>query len=103
MAVLVMVLVAGIIASILIFITRRYSRERSFRMVLMTLTEDERKVFEAVMRAGGEARQDKLRKDLDMSKAKLSAIVNNLEKKHMISKERYWKTNIIRVSKELAS
>lgn len=100
-AILVMVLVAGSIASILMFIVRRYSSERSLRVAMMTLTEDERKVFEAILRAGGEARQDKLRRELDMSKAKLSALVNNLEKKRMVTKERYWKTNILRASKEL--
>lgn len=99
-AILVMTGVAGIIATVLIFVSRRYARERTIKVALMTLSEDERKVFEAIMRAGGDARQDKLRKELDMSKAKLSAIVNNLERKHTITKERYWKTNILRISRE---
>jgi len=69
-------------------------------VALMTLSDDERKVFEAILRAGGEARQDKLRRELDMSKAKLSALVNNLERKNAITKTRYWKTNILRVREE---
>lgn len=99
-AILIMTLVAGGIAVVLVFLIRRYTSERVKRVVLMTLTDDERRVFEAILRAGGEARQDKLRRELDMSKAKLSALVNNLERKHAITKTRYWKTNILRINKE---
>jgi uncharacterized membrane protein len=96
----VMTGVAGFIAVVLVFLFRRYASERVTRVSLMTLTEDERQVFEAILRSGGEARQDKLRRELDMSKSKLSALVNNLERKHAITKTRYWKTNILKVSKE---
>jgi uncharacterized membrane protein len=92
--------VAGSIAVVLVFLFKRYASERVVRVALMTLTEDERRVFEAILRSGGEARQDKLRRELDMSKSKLSALVNNLERKHAITKTRYWKTNILRVNKE---
>jgi uncharacterized membrane protein len=96
----VMAGVAGSIAAILVFLFNRYASERATRVALMTLTEDERRVFEAILRSGGEARQDKLRRELDMSKSKLSALVNNLERKHAITKTRYWKTNILKASKE---
>jgi uncharacterized membrane protein len=99
-AILVMAAVAGTIASVLVFLLKKYSGERALRVALMTLSDDERKVFEAILRAGGEARQDKLRRELDMSKAKLSALVNNLERKNAITKTRYWKTNILRVREE---
>jgi uncharacterized membrane protein len=99
-AIAVMAGVAGSVAIVLVFLFRRYASERVARVALMTLTEDERRVFEAIVRSGGEARQDKLRRELDMSKAKLSALVNNLERKHAITKTRYWKTNILKVSKE---
>ena len=101
-AIVVMAAVAGSIAAVLVFIFKRYASERAAKVALMTLTADERKIFEAIVRSGGEARQDKLRRELDMSKAKLSALVNSLERKHAITKERYWKTNILRVSKEFA-
>jgi uncharacterized membrane protein len=99
-AIAVMIIIAGSIAAVLVFLFKRYASERTARVALMTLTEDERKVFDAIVRAGGEARQDKLRRELDMSKSKLSALVNNLERKHAITKARYFKTNILRVSKE---
>jgi uncharacterized membrane protein len=101
-AVLIMAAVAGSIAAALAFTFKRYAGERAMRVAMMTLTEDERKVLESVLRAGGEARQDKLRRELDFSKSKLSALVNNLERKHAITKTRYHKTNILRVSKEFA-
>jgi uncharacterized membrane protein len=97
-----MALVAGSIAAALAFIFKRYSGERVMRVAMMTLTEDERKVLEQVLRSGGEVRQDKLRRELDFSKSKLSALVNNLERKHAITKNRYHKTNILKVSKEFA-
>lgn len=99
-AILIMAAVAGAVASLLVLLLKKYAGERTMRIALMTLSEDERKVFEAILRAGGEARQDKLRRELDMSKAKLSALVNNLERKQAITKTRYWKTNILRVRKE---
>ena len=101
-AVLVMTLVASGIAVVLLLISKRFVRERALRLALMTLSEDERRVFEAILRAGGEVRQDKLRRELDMSKAKLSALVNNLERKGAITKERFWKTNLLRISEEFA-
>lgn len=70
------------------------------RVAMMTLTEDERKVLELVLRSGGEARQDKLRRELDFSKSKLSALANNLERKRAITKTRYHKTNILKVNRE---
>jgi uncharacterized membrane protein len=96
----VMTGIAGLIAAVLVFLFSRYASERTMRVALMTLTEDERRVFEAILRSEGGARQDKLRRELDMSKSKLSALVNNLERKHAITKTRYWKTNILKVSKE---
>jgi uncharacterized membrane protein len=93
---------AGSVAVGLVLAFRRYERARATNIAMMTLTADERQVFEAIVRASGDAYQDKLRRELDMSKAKLSALVNNLERKHVITKERFHKTNILRVSKEFA-
>ncbi|MEM3420936.1 MAG: hypothetical protein QW835_03450 [Candidatus Hadarchaeum sp.] len=99
-AIALMAAVAGGIASVLAFIFKKYSTERAMRVVLMTLTEDERRVFEAILRSNGRAYQDKLRRELDMSKSKLSALVKNLERKHAITKERYFRTNVLKVSKD---
>jgi len=101
-AILTMGAVAGSVAAALAFTFKRYAGERTMRVAMMTLTEDERKVIELVLQLGGEVRQDKLRRELDFSKSKLSALVNNLERKQAITKTRHHKTNILKVSKEFA-
>lgn len=101
-AILIMAAVAGSIAAILAFLFKRYAGERAMRIAMMTLTEDERKVLEIVLRSGGGIRQDHLRRQIDFSKSKLSALVNNLERKGAITKTRYHKTNILKPAKEFA-
>mgnify|MGYP000228401290 CR=1 FL=1 len=97
-----MVGVSGSIAIILTFSFKRYATERTMRMMMMTLSEDERTVFEEILRCR-EIRQDELRRRLDMSKSKLSALINNLERKGAILKLRYHKTNILRPTKEFTT
>jgi len=99
-AILMMAAVAGSVAAALAWAFRRYAGERAMRVVMMILTEDERKVLELVLRSGSEVRQDKIKRELDFSKSKLSALVNNLERKRAITKTRYHKTNIQKVSEE---
>jgi len=98
-AIAVMAAVAGSIAAVLTFLFKRYATERTMRVAMMTLTEDERRVLEEIMRMR-EVRQDDLRRRLDVSKSKLSALVNNLERKGAIVKLRYHKTNVLRPTKE---
>ncbi len=102
LAILIMVGVSGSIAIILTFSFKRYATERTMRMMMMTLSEDERTVFEEILRCR-EIRQDELRRRLDMSKSKLSALINNLERKGAILKLRYHKTNILRPTKEFTT
>jgi uncharacterized membrane protein len=99
-ALFVIVAISAFIAVLLYWTFSKYASERAVKVAMMTLTEDERRVLELVMHSGGEARQDKLRRQLDFSKSKLSALVNNLERKRAITKTRYHKTNILRLSKE---
>jgi uncharacterized membrane protein len=98
-AILIMAGVAGAIAAVLVFVFKKYAGERTIKVAMLTLSEDEQKVLRAIMRAG-EVRQDRLRRGLDLSKSKLSALVNNLEQKGTIIKTRYHKTNILRPAKE---
>jgi uncharacterized membrane protein len=98
-AIVIMATVAGSIAVVLAFLFKRYATERTLRVAMMTLTEDERRVLEEIIRRG-EVRQDELRRKVDMSKSKLSALVNNLEQKGAVLKLRYHKTNLLRPTKE---
>ena len=92
-------LVFAIVAFILYWLIRRYTTERTLKVALMTLAPDERKILEIIMQEGS-IRQDDLRRKADMSKSKLSALVNNLEKKHAIIKVRHHKTNILEPTPE---
>jgi uncharacterized membrane protein len=101
LAVGIMVAVAGSVATVLAFLFRKYARERTMKVALLGLGEDERRVFEEILRCK-EIRQDDLRRRMDLSKAKLSALINNLEKKGMVLKLRYHKTNLLRPTKEFS-
>jgi len=98
-AFLLMVLVSTGIGVVLYWLVNRYTSERAVKVALMTLTEDERRVLEQIMQQG-KVRQDDLRRQVDMSKSKLSALVNNLERKRAITKTRYHKTNILEPTEE---
>lgn len=102
----ILVIMGITVSTTLVFylVFRRYATERSLRLALMTLSEDERAVFGKIMENGSEIRQDDLWRQLreDFSKSKLSALVNNLERKRAITKRRYGRTNILRLSKEFS-
>lgn len=67
-------------------------------LVLRLLTGDERSMFKAIMDSGGEALQKDLIKRTKMSNAKVSRVLDRLEQKGVVSKERYGSTNKIRIS-----
>lgn len=98
-ALLILTVVSASIAVALYWVVRRYSSERAIRVAMMTLSRDERAVLEQIMQQG-KVRQDDLRRQVDMSKSKLSALVNNLEQKRAITKTRYHKTNILEPTEE---
>lgn len=74
-------------------------KERAIRTAMMAMSDDEKKVLRKIMDQG-EARQDKLRRKVDFSKSKLSAILNNLEEKNAIKKSRYKRTNKLKPTEE---
>jgi len=98
---IVMVGVVGGLSVTLYYLFKRYAHERTLRVAMLTLSPDEQRVLKEIL-VRKEVRQDDLRRILDMSKSKLSAIVNNLERKGAIHKLRYHKTNILRVTKEFS-
>lgn len=98
---ILMVGVVGGLSITLYFLFKHYAHERTLRVAMLTLTPDEQRVLREIL-ARKEVRQDDLRRIVDMSKTKLSMIVNNLEKKGAIHKFRYHKTNILRPTKEFS-
>ncbi len=61
-------------------------------IIKKALSLDEKKVLEEVEKAKGEITQDSLRFRLNWSKAKVSAIVSNLDRMNLIQRERQGKT-----------
>lgn len=97
--ILLMILISVTVGAFLFWLVKRYSKERAIRTAMLAMSEDEEKVLSLVMN-NGEIRQDDLRREVDFSKSKLSALLNNLEDKEAIEKERYKRTNIIRPTEE---
>jgi len=69
-------------------------------LVLRLLTGDERAMFKAIMDSGGEALQKELILRTKMSNAKVSRLLDHLQQKGVITKERYGATNKVKVKPE---
>ena len=67
-------------------------------VILSVLDEYERKVFE-IVRKEKQVRQRKIVNETNFSKAKVSRIVKNLEKRGLIEVEKRGRTNILRIKK----
>lgn len=89
-----MIIVSGGIAIILYFLIKRYSTERAIKTAMMAMSEDEQKILGIIMQEG-KIRQDDLRRRVDFSRSKVSALVNNLVEKNAIIKTRYKRTNYL--------
>lgn len=93
---LVIALVIGIIISFYLFKTNK--KESEFNIIKKALSEDEKAILDEIKKAG-EITQDSLRARLDWSKAKISTILTNLDKKGLIQRERIGKTYKVRLQK----
>ena len=81
-------LVIGIIISLYLF---KDKEKDEFSIIRKALSEDERKILDEIKKSG-EITQDSLRFRLDWSKAKISTILTNLDKRNLIQRERTGKT-----------
>jgi uncharacterized membrane protein len=66
-------------------------------LALRLLTGDERTMFKAIMDSGGEALQKDLILQTRMSNAKVSRLLDRLQAKGVVSKDRHGSTNKIRI------
>lgn len=69
-------------------------------LVLRLLTGDERTMFKAIMDSDGEALQKDLILKTRMSNAKVSRVLDRLEQKGIVTKDRHGATNRIRIKLE---
>jgi uncharacterized membrane protein len=79
---------------------QQVSKEERKELLLSVLTEDERKIINAVLEQPGIS-QATLRLRTDMSKAKLSQLLKDLEKRNLIGKVEHGKTNAVHVKREI--
>lgn len=100
-ALLVMVAITVSITLTFYLAFKRYLAERSRKVAMMTLSEDEQKVVRKIMDIGGVTEQRDLSQHFDFSGSKLSALLNNLEEKHVITKRRHRRTNKLRLTEEI--
>ena len=73
-------------------------RARETYLVLRLLSGDERTMYKAIMDAGGSALQKDLIKTTRMSNAKVSRVLDRLDEKGVITKERHGSTNLVKIS-----
>ncbi len=69
-----------------------YNKKKTREKIIETLNEDEKLLFGFVLKKDG-VRQDELREFTNFSKSKISKVVRNLEKKNIVKKIPYRKTN----------
>lgn len=70
-------------------------------VLLRALEGDERKTVELIVAKGGRILQNELVNSLDFSKAKVSRVLMNLERRGLITKKKYGLTNCISIADEL--
>lgn len=76
--------------------------KRNFsRIILKALTGDEKKTVEIILNNDGRILQNELVNSLDFSKAKVSRILINLEKRGIVRKSKYGLTNCISLADDI--
>ena len=86
---LIIALIIGVIVSFYLFNVKE--RDREYDIIRKVLSEDEKKILDEIKKAK-EITQDSLRFRLGWSKAKVSTILTNLDKRNLIQRERTGKT-----------
>ena len=89
---IISIIIAIAISFILSFyLFKQNEKEQEYTLIRKVLSEDEKKILDEIKKSE-EITQDSLRFRLDWSKAKVSTILTNLDKKGLIQRERIGKT-----------
>ncbi|RLE62305.1 MAG: hypothetical protein DRJ38_09855 [Thermoprotei archaeon] len=76
-------------------------KKRRWKEVAKTLKEDERKVYQAIIEAGGIIEQSELPEKQDFPKASVSRALDLLESKELVERnEKYCFAKIIKIIRE---
>lgn len=78
----------------------RRERRKGRNIIMSLLLDDERIVIEEIIKRGGVIEQNELYNVTGFSKPKISRITSDLEERGIIEKERYGRTNRIRIKRE---
>ncbi|MCS4540968.1 MAG: hypothetical protein HY929_01395 [Euryarchaeota archaeon] len=101
---IIFMVISFIAGSLIIYILFRFyykvPTEERVDITLTVLKEDERKAIEAMLVAGGKMTQRELQDKTGFSKAKLSRLVFDLEKRGVLRKDREGRTNILMLSED---
>jgi uncharacterized membrane protein len=81
--------------------TSAVTEEDMQKLTLRLLGGDERKLFRRIHEAGGEVLQKDLVAEGVFSKAKVTRLLDKLENKGLVVRERYGSTNRVRIPKDL--
>ena len=88
---------SGFFVSLYLF--RVQSKDKEYGILRKALSKDEKAILDEIKKAG-EITQDSLRFRLDWSKAKVSTILTNLDKRNLIQRERIGKTYKVYLQKK---
>ncbi len=86
-----LIVAISIIILISFYLFKHEAKDEEYKIIRKALSEDEKAILDEVKKAG-EITQDSLRFRLDWSKAKVSTILTNLDKRGVIQRERIGKT-----------
>jgi hypothetical protein len=81
--------------------TSQMASEEAQRLAIKLLSGDERKMFRRIVDGGGEVLQRDLVAEGTFSKAKVTRLLDKLERKDLVVRSRYGSTNKIRISENL--
>lgn len=94
----IIALIIGVIISFYLFKNNEKDDFDNFNVIRKALSDDERKILDEIKKAG-EITQDSLRFRLEWSKAKISTILTNLDKRGLIQRQRTGKTYKVSLEK----
>ena len=86
---LIISIIVALIVSFYVF--KSDVKEQEYKIIRRALSEDEKAILDEIKKAG-EITQDSLRFRLNWSKAKISTMLTNLDKRNLIQRERTGKT-----------
>jgi len=84
-------------------VTKSAQLKRALEIVRPTINDDERRVVNEIVKAGGEILQSDLPERTDFSKATVSKLIKSLETMGVVSREKHKWTYWVKISEKLIS